>query len=78
RNILAYTLDKILKLMHPMMPFVTEKIWLTMPHEGESIVVAPYPVNHDEFKDAKAEKDMAALIDLIKVVRNIRSQANAP
>lgn len=78
RNILAYTLDKILKLMHPMMPFVTEKIWLTMPHEGESIVVAPYPVNHDEFKDAKAEKDMAALIELIKVVRNIRSQANAP
>ncbi|TPR17820.1 valine--tRNA ligase [Apilactobacillus timberlakei] len=78
RNILAYVLDKILKLMHPMMPFVTEKIWLTMPHEGKSIVVAPYPVEHKEFNDAQAEKNMSALIELIKVVRNIRAKANAP
>ncbi|UQS85172.1 valine--tRNA ligase [Apilactobacillus apisilvae] len=78
RNILAYVLDKILKLMHPMMPFVTEKIWLTMPHEGKSIMVAPYPVENKEFNDDQAEKNMSALIELIKVVRNIRAKANAP
>jgi valyl-tRNA synthetase len=40
---LRYVLDQVLRLLHPIMPFVTEKIWLTMPHIGESIVVAAYP-----------------------------------
>ncbi|MCL0312364.1 valine--tRNA ligase [Apilactobacillus sp. TMW 2.2459] len=78
RNVLAYVLDKILKLMHPIMPFVTEKIWLSMPHEGKSLVVAPYPVSNEKFDDETAEKEMSNLIDLIKVVRNIRAKANAP
>ncbi|MCL0329946.1 valine--tRNA ligase [Apilactobacillus xinyiensis] len=78
RNVLAYVLDKILKLMHPIMPFVTEKIWLSMPHEGKSLVVAPYPVANEKFDDETAEKEMSNLIDLIKVVRNIRAKANAP
>ncbi|MCK8607343.1 valine--tRNA ligase [Apilactobacillus ozensis] len=78
RNVLAYVLDKILKLMHPIMPFVTEKIWLSMPHEGKSLVVAKYPETNSEFDDDKSEKEMSNLIELIKVVRNIRAKANAP
>ncbi len=78
RNILAYVLDQTLRLLHPIMPFVTEKIWLTMPHDGKSLVTAKYPVVHDEFENAQAESQMANLIELIKAVRNIRAEANAP
>lgn len=78
KNILGYVLDQILKLMHPIMPFVTEKLWQSMPHEGKSIMVAEYPVVHPEFNDATATEEMSHLIELITAVRNIRNQANAP
>lgn len=76
--ILRYVLDQILRLMHPIMPFITEKIWLSMPHDGASLVVAEYPVEHTEFDNQVAEKDMDNLIELIKAVRNSRSEVNAP
>ncbi|WP_125707535.1 valine--tRNA ligase [Lacticaseibacillus porcinae] len=75
---LRYVLDQVLRLLHPIMPFVTEKIWLTMPHDGESIVVAAYPVTHKEFENADAIKQMQALIELIRAVRGIRTDVNAP
>lgn len=78
QRILRYVLDQILRLMHPIMPFVTEKIWLSMPHDGASLVVAKYPVKHAEFDNQVAEKDMDNLIELIKAVRNSRSEVNAP
>ncbi|GAA3610379.1 valine--tRNA ligase [Secundilactobacillus similis] len=78
RNVLAYVLDQTLRLLHPIMPFVTEKIWLTMPHVGDSLVVAKYPETHAEFANDQAEAQMANLIELIKAVRNIRAEANAP
>lgn len=56
QRILRYVLDQILRLMHPIMPFVTEKIWLSMPHDGASLVVAEYPVEHAEFDNQVAEK----------------------
>lgn len=78
RNILAYVLDQTLRLLHPIMPFVTEELWQAMPHKGASIVTATYPVWHSELEDKQAESDMEHLIDLIKAVRNIRADANAP
>jgi len=75
---LAYILDQILRLLHPIMPFVTEDVWQQLPHEGISIVTAAYPVNHEKFENTKAEKEMASLMNLIKAVRNIRAEANAP
>ncbi|MCB7279415.1 class I tRNA ligase family protein, partial [Bacteroides thetaiotaomicron] len=44
RSVLVHVLDNILRLLHPIMPFVTEEIWDSIPHQGESIVVADYPV----------------------------------
>lgn len=76
--ILCYVLDQTLRLLHPVIPFVTEKIWLTMPHEGKSIVVAKYPEVHPEFEDQAAERQMENLIELIKSVRNSRAEVNAP
>lgn len=78
RYVLAYVLDQTLRLLHPIMPFVTEKIWLTMPHNGKSLVTAKYPVVHDELQNADSEKSMTTLIAAIKAIRQIRSDANAP
>ncbi|MDH6365799.1 valyl-tRNA synthetase [Enterococcus sp. PF1-24] len=78
RSILVYTLDQILRLLHPIMPFVTEEIWSKIPHAGESLVVAEYPVVHPEFDDQTAAKGMEVLKELIRAVRNIRAEVNTP
>lgn len=78
RSILAYVLDQTLRLLHPIMPFVTEKIWESVPHEGESLVVADYPVVHPELNDEAAAKGMDVLMELIRSVRTIRSEVNTP
>jgi valyl-tRNA synthetase len=78
QQVLAYVLDQTLRLLHPIMPFVTEAIWLEMPHDGETLVSAAYPEFHEELTDATAEADFQSLIDLIKAVRTIRTEANAP
>lgn len=78
RYVLAYVLDQVLRLLHPIMPFVTEKIWLTMPHEGKSLVVAQYPQAHQELARPQAVEQMQIVIAIIKAIRQIRSEANAP
>ena len=78
QNNLIWILDQILRLLHPIMPFVTEKLWLSMPHEGKSIMVAKYPTPHSEFVNDQARRHMAFLIEIIKAVRNIRMEVNAP
>ena len=75
---LIYVLDQILRLIHPTMPFVTEKLWLSMPHVGKSLTVAAYPEVDASYQDDAAETEMEFLIELIKAVRNIRAEANAP
>ena len=78
RSILAHVLDQILRLLHPIMPFVTEEIWENIPHEGESLVVAEYPTVRPELSDEAATKGMDVLMELIRSVRNIRSEVNTP
>ncbi|WP_265455683.1 valine--tRNA ligase [Enterococcus sp. HY326] len=78
KSILVYTLDQILRLLHPIMPFVTEEIWSKIPHTGNSLVVAEYPVVRPEFDDEDAAKGMAVLTELIRSVRNIRAEVNTP
>lgn len=78
RSILAHVLDQTLRLLHPIMPFVTEKIWESVPHHGESLVIAEYPVVRPEFNDETAAKGMEVLMELIRSVRNIRSEVNTP
>lgn len=78
QNILCYVLDQTLRLLHPIMPFVTEKIWLSMPHQGESLVTAAYPTPNADFSNETAKAEMENLIELIKAVRNSRAEVNAP
>jgi len=75
---LTYILSNTLKLLHPFMPFITEEIWQHLPHEGESIMISPWPeVNQAEI-DIKAEQEMEAVMDVIKNVRNIRAEMEVP
>lgn len=78
KSILVYVLDQTLRLLHPIMPFVTEEIWAKIPHVGESLVVAEYPVVHPENNDETAAKGMEVLKELIRSVRNIRAEVNTP
>ena len=78
KMLLTYVLDQTLRLMHPIMPFVTEKIWLTMPHNGKTIMHAKYPEYQKDLDNAEAMDQMDVLIDLIKSLRKIRLEANAP
>lgn len=78
RSILVYVLDNTLRLLHPIMPFVTEEIWQSVPHVGESLVVATYPMVHPEQMDEKAAEEMEFLMDFIRSVRTVRNEMNTP
>ncbi|MGG0518318.1 valine--tRNA ligase [Priestia aryabhattai] len=78
RSILAYVLDNTMRLLHPFMPFITEEIWQSLPHEGESITVAKWPEVRAELSDKEAANDMRLLVDIIRAVRNIRAEVNTP
>ncbi|MDU1217650.1 MAG: valine--tRNA ligase, partial [Streptococcus sp.] len=74
RSVLLYTLDKILRLLHPIMPFVTEEIFGQI-SEG-SIVTAAYPTVNPAFEDLAAHTGVESLKDLIRAVRNARAEVN--
>ena len=78
RSVLAYVLDQTMRLLHPFMPFVTEEIWQHLPHAGESITVAAWPVVRPEFDFEAEAGDMKLLMDIIRSVRNIRAEVNTP
>ncbi|MGZ7065171.1 MAG: class I tRNA ligase family protein, partial [Candidatus Aminicenantales bacterium] len=76
--VLADTLDRILRLLHPFMPFITEEIWQHLPGAGRSICVAPYPEVHEDWRDAGSEKTMALLQEAVVEVRKIRTENKIP
>ncbi len=78
RNRIAYVLETSLRLLHPLMPFITEELWQQLPHEGESIMVAEWPKSNPAHEDEEARKQMQRLITLITNVRNSRFEVNFP
>ena len=78
RSILVYVLDQTLRLLHPIMPFVTEEIWQSVPHIGDSLVVASYPVVQESQMDEAAAEKMEFLMDFIRSVRTSRNEMNTP
>ncbi|MEH7442351.1 valine--tRNA ligase [Bacillus sp. JJ1122] len=78
RSILAYVLDNTMRLLHPFMPFITEEIWQNLPHQGESITIASWPQVDPALTDSEAADDMKLLVEVIRAVRNIRSEVNTP
>ena len=73
---LLFVFESALRLLHPFMPFITEELWQSIPHKGESIVIAPYPELESGAGDAGSESDTEMIQDIITKVRNIRSEYN--
>lgn len=73
---LVYVLSNTLKLLHPFMPFITEEIWQSLPHEGDSIMISKWPVYSEEFCFENQESVMENVIDAIKAIRNRRAEMN--
>ncbi len=78
RQVLVWVMDKTLKLLHPFMPFITEEIWQSMPHEGETIMIQQYPVYEEKNSYPDAAREMNIIMDAIKAIRNRRSEMNVP
>ncbi|MBQ9557270.1 MAG: class I tRNA ligase family protein, partial [Clostridia bacterium] len=77
-RVLVYVLDKILKLLHPFMPFITEEIWQSIPHEGKALVIAPWPEYSAKLNFASDEEDMNLIMAAIKEIRAKRAAMNIP
>jgi len=73
-SVLVKTLDGILRILHPFMPFITEEIWQKLPHEGISISLAPFPKFDSSLEDKEAEEKMEKLKKLIIAIRTIRAE----
>ena len=78
RAVLVYVMSNTLKLLHPFMPFITEEIWQTLPHSGDSIMVSPWPVYDENYVFLKAEEDMEHIMTAVRAVRNRRAEMNVP
>ncbi len=76
--VLSYVLSNTLKLLHPFMPFITEEIWQSLPHDGESIVIAPWPKKDEKLSFPKESAQMEMIMDALKAVRNKRAEMNIP
>ena len=72
---LVETLEATLRLLHPFMPFISEDLWQRLPHEGDSIMVAPFPKARRKGRDAAAEGEMAPVLALVSAIRTIRSES---
>ena len=79
--VLAYVLERVLRLLHPFMPFVTEEVWQNLvcvlpqePGRPEALIVAPYPEADESLIDDQAESEMGSVTEVIRAVRNLRAE----
>ena len=75
---LVYVLDQILRLLHPYMPFITEQIWQSLPHDEEALIIANWPTYRDDLAFKAEEAQMESVMNAIRAIRNRRSEMNVP
>jgi valyl-tRNA synthetase len=76
--VLLYVLGESLKLIHPLMPYVTEEIWDILPMSGGLLLNNAFPVENPSLADAEADEQMAVFQSIVTATRNIRAQYNVP
>jgi valyl-tRNA synthetase len=74
QHTLVTVLEETLRLLHPLMPFITEEIWQRLPHEGESIMIAPYPKAATPPADAAVDRFVAVGMGTVSAIRTIRGE----
>ena len=72
----ANVLETTMRLLHPVMPFVTEELWQRLPHEGETIMYSPWPQADETLEDRHLMEEMAHLLEVVRAVRNVRHSAD--
>ena len=77
-SVLVYVLDQMLRLLHPFMPFITEEIWQSIPHAGEALIVASWPVYREELSFKAECEQMESVMEAIRAIRNRRAEMNVP
>ena len=78
RHTLQETLEIWLRLLHPFMPFISEEVWQTLPHSGDTIVIQPYPVPEAQWQNPEAEQTFRLLEQSASLVRTARALLNYP
>lgn len=78
KRVLIYVMSNVLKLLHPFMPFVTEEIWQSLPHDGASIMVSDWPQYSDALNFSAEEEQMNMIMDAVRAIRNRRAEMNVP
>lgn len=78
QHVLVYVIEGVLRLLHPMIPFISEELWQRFPHCGEALIVADWPEADERFFDQAAEQDVALIQDVVGAVRNIRGMMRVP
>ena len=77
-QVLLYVLDQVLRLLHPFMPFITEEIWQSIPHEGEALIVAQWPEYSEDLAFKTEEDHMESVMNAIRAIRARRTEMNVP
>jgi len=78
RRTLGFLLERSLRHLHPLVPHVTEELWHVLPHEGEALAIAAWPSPSESKVDPEAELAMDAVLDAIRVFRNLRAEQHLP
>ena len=80
KRVLKYVLDNTLRLLHPIMPHITEKIWQLIPNvkdnENDALICSDFPVYNDKLIYQKESKEMEVVFETIKSLRNLRQSFN--
>ena len=76
RHTLLESFEIIQRLLHPFMPFITEEIWQSFPHEGQSIMTQPFPTEKPKWANSSADQDFEILQSFINTARTARSLLN--
>jgi len=71
-------LARTMALLHPIMPFLTEEVWQRLPHEGESLMVAPWPSADEAWLDQEAERRVDVVMQAVRAQRSLRAELNVP
>ena len=77
-GVLVYVLDQVLRLLHPFMPFITEEIWQSLPHDGPALIVASWPQYREDLAFGEEEAHMESVMNAIRSIRNRRAEMNVP
>ena len=78
RRVLVWTMSNTLKLLHPFMPYITEEIWQTLPHDGEALIVAKWPEYDEALSFPQEAKSLENVMALIRAIRTRRNEMNVP